>query len=109
MEGSTNMPSKTHPRSSHRILMGTLCLFFSYGGGLSQGSLWQANFERGHQLRQQRHYQEAEHSYLAALAEAESFGPADPRLAQSLNALATVYYDTGQYSRAEALYQRALS
>src|SRR4051812_37363506 len=106
MEGSTSMPSKMYPLSSHRILMGALCLFCSYGSGLSQGSFWQANFERGHQLREQRHYREAEQSYRAALAEAESFGSADPRLAQSLNALATVYYDTGQYSRAEPLYQR---
>jgi tetratricopeptide (TPR) repeat protein len=59
--------------------------------------------------REERCCQEAEKTSLAALAEAERFGPLDLRLAQSLNALARVYFDQGRYLEAGSLLERALS
>ena len=46
---------------------------------------------------------------MAALEEAESFGPDDERLATSLNNLAALYRAQGQYDRAEPLYKRSLA
>ena len=43
-----------------------------------------------------------------AVADAERFGPADPRLATSLNALAVFYASHGRPAQAEPLYPRAL-
>src|SRR5262249_24711665 len=59
--------------------------------------------------REQRCCHEAEKTSLAALAEAERFGPLDLRLAQNLNAVARVYFDQGRYLEAGPLFERALS
>lgn len=51
---------------------------------------------------------EAEVKFLAALAEAESFGENDPRLALCLNNLAGAYLAQGKYTMAEPVYKRCL-
>jgi len=45
----------------------------------------------------------------AALEEAERFGPEDPRLTVTLNNLAGLYWDRGNYGAAEPLYERSLA
>ncbi len=70
---------------------------------------WQRSNEAGVAASQQGKYAEAEKYYLAALKEAESFAPEDPRLAASLNNLATLYDTQGKYAEAEPLYQRSLA
>ena len=70
---------------------------------------WQRSNEAGVAASQQGKYAEAEKYYLAALKEAESFAPKDPRLAASLNNLATLYDTQGKYAEAEPLYQRSLA
>ncbi len=58
---------------------------------------------------QQGNYPEAEKQWVAALKEAEGFGPQDPRLATSLNDLGEVYRLQGKYAEAEPLYKRSLA
>src|SRR5215510_7553631 len=52
---------------------------------------------------------EAERQYLGAVKQAESFGPADPRLAQSLTALGLFYREQGRIPEASPVLHRALS
>lgn len=58
-------------------------------------------------LRQQD-YKAAEQQFEAALEVAEQLPPSDPRLAQSLNNLAAVYYAEKNYARATPLMRRSL-
>ncbi len=51
----------------------------------------------------------SEKLFLAAVGEAESFGPQDVRVATSLNNLAGLYQAQGKYAEAEPLYKRSLS
>ncbi len=53
-------------------------------------------------------YGQAETSMLAAIKEAESFGPKDIRLSQSLKSLADLYKLRNQNAKAEPYYERAL-
>jgi tetratricopeptide (TPR) repeat protein len=39
----------------------------------------------------------------------QKFGPDHPNVAQSLNSLAELYCDQGEYAKAEPLYKRALA
>src|SRR5262249_3912697 len=72
-------------------------------------SLWREAIEQGNKLREQAHYAEAEQAYLTALAEAEKFGPEDPRLASSQNNLASLYCLQARYAEAEKLCLNALA
>jgi tetratricopeptide (TPR) repeat protein len=53
-------------------------------------------------------YLDAEHVYLAAIAQAEQIGSLNPRLADSLNELGMLYAKHHKYARAEQMFQRAL-
>lgn len=53
-------------------------------------------------------FAEAEQLYIAAVREAETLSPDDPRRAISLNNLAGFYYSRAVYTKAEPLYKRAL-
>src|SRR5262245_42061442 len=57
-------------------------------------------------LRQRGNYADAEKLYAASLAEAETFGERDLRLAKSLNNLAVLHHIQGRYAQAEPLYLR---
>ena len=70
---------------------------------------WQGHTEAGVKAYQQGNYPEAEKRLVAALKEAEGFGPQDPRLATSLNHLAVLYDAQGKYPEAEPLHKRALA
>lgn len=56
----------------------------------------------------QRRFAEAEKLLVAALEDANQFGPQDARLGFSLNNLAGLYHAQGQYARAEEFAQRAM-
>jgi tetratricopeptide (TPR) repeat protein len=58
---------------------------------------------------QQGKYAEAEKQWVAAVKEAEGFGPQDPRLAASLNRLGEVHLHQRRYAEAEPLIKRALA
>ena len=53
-------------------------------------------------------WQDAERLFLKALADAELFGPSDPRLGGALCNLAELYRTMGQHANAEPLYLRGL-
>jgi|GEM_PF-6116902 len=56
----------------------------------------------------QGNYKQAETNMLAAVQEAEAFGPRDIRLAQSLKTLADFYKLRSQVDKATPIYERAL-
>ncbi len=70
---------------------------------------WESYMAAGVKAYQQSNYPEAEKQWVAALKEAEGFGPQDPRLATSLNDLGEVYRLQGKYAEAEPLYKRSLA
>jgi len=75
----------------------------------AQVEQWQSYIVAGTRAYQQDNYAEAERQWGSALKEAKRFGPQDPRLATSLNNLATLYHAQGKYAQAEPLYKRSLA
>jgi tetratricopeptide (TPR) repeat protein len=69
---------------------------------------WDQYINAAAAAREQADYPAAERSLSAALAAAEKFGPQDRRLARSLNDLAVLCDEQGNYAKAEPLYERAL-
>lgn len=57
---------------------------------------------------QDRNFPEAEKLYANALQQAETFGPADPRLAANLNNLAELYRQRDRFAEAEPLCERSI-
>ena len=88
------------------LLLGILCLA---SFAVAQDTVWETYIDAGVEAHQRGHYAKAEKLFLATLKEAEKFGPEDPRLATSLNVLATLYRDQGKYGEVEPLYRRALA
>ena len=70
---------------------------------------WQARTDAGRVAFERGQYDEAEQLFNQALTQAEAFGPADARLATSLNNVATVDRIRKRYPEAESLDRRALS
>ena len=92
------------------LLAGVLCLAFSSPTTYAQDTTkWEKSNAAGMEAYQEGRYAETEKRWLAALEEAENFGPDDERLATSLNNLATVYLSQGKYAEAESLFQRWLT
>ena len=91
------------------LIRATLCVVLVSAQACTQYASWEATFARGEEAYQEGHYAEAEVSFLAALDEAERYGPLDQRLATSLKNLAEVYQAQGRYSEAAPLYRRALA
>jgi len=92
------------------LLVGLLCLgLWPMVAASAQETRWDSIMADGMRAYQQADYAEAEKLLLAALKEAEKFGDQDPRLATSLNNLASLYYAQGKYTEAEPLYQRSLA
>ena len=75
----------------------------------AQETLWKTYLDEGVKAYQTGRYAEAEKLLKLAIAEAEQFGPSDPRLATSLNNLAVLYRTQGDYAKAEPLYKRSLA
>ena len=74
----------------------------------AQEKQWKKHLTAAESADQQGRYAQAEQLYLAALQEAEKFGPSDLRLATSLNKIASLYCLRFRYAEAEPLLQRAL-
>jgi tetratricopeptide (TPR) repeat protein len=70
---------------------------------------WQADYDAGKAAYQQGDYTKAQKLFAAAVADAESGGDSDARLARSLNNLAAAYAAQGDYAKAEPLYRQALA
>lgn len=70
---------------------------------------WEKASAKASEAFQQGKYDEAETLWKAALKDAESFPPDDPRLVVSLKSLADLYDDQKKLTEAEPLYQRLLA
>src|SRR5437764_14348305 len=77
-------------------------------GAADSVARWRDSLIQGNESRRQGKYAEARRSYLDALAEAEKFGPDDPRLAATLNNLGALLFDYGDYAEAERILRRAV-
>jgi tetratricopeptide (TPR) repeat protein len=72
-------------------------------------TLWDSHIDEGSKAYSEQDFEEAEKQYLAAIKEAEKFGPQDSRLITSLDSLASVYEAQRKWVEAEPLYQRTLA
>ena len=97
-----------HKAAANCLLVGISCLTLWPLVACSQ-SPWETYNEAGSNAYEQGQYADAEKAWIAALEEAEKFGPRDPRLATSLNNLAILYDAQGKYAETEPLYKRALA
>ena len=71
-------------------------------------SRWKRCLYAGFDATMRGRHAEAEAKYLAALREAEKYGPESDTVAVCLSSLARVYYAQQKYSQAEQAYARAL-
>ena len=72
-------------------------------------NLWETHIEAGQQAFGQGDYIEADKHLLAALEEAENFGPNDERIVLNLGFLAALNLVQEKYAEAESLAVRALA
>lgn len=70
---------------------------------------WRAATDAGLEAFRKRNAAEAERQFKAALAEAEKLGPKEPKISDSLKALARLYQLTGQLGPAEEFCRRRLA
>ncbi len=75
----------------------------------SSDAAWAAAFEDGQSQFRSGNYQEAQKRFREAVAKAETLGPKDKRLPQSLQRLGMVLANLGQIPRAEKLLRSALA
>jgi tetratricopeptide (TPR) repeat protein len=75
----------------------------------AQEADWESLNRKAERLQETRNYSEAEQTFQAAISKAEGVGPADLRLAASLDGLASLYQELGRYGESAAAYGRALS
>jgi tetratricopeptide (TPR) repeat protein len=85
------------------LLWGMLCLAPWLAGASTADTLWATYIGEGEKAYQQGNYAEAEKQYVAALREAERFGPGDRRLATTLSSLGRLYRNQDRYAEAEPL------
>jgi tetratricopeptide (TPR) repeat protein len=71
--------------------------------------LWKESWAAAEKADGQGQYQEAERYLRAALAQAERFGPQDPRLARTLSRLADHLFTQQRFAEAIELLKRALA
>jgi hypothetical protein len=88
--------------------LGVPVFFIVLASSFAQGPTWEANLTTAKQAFVEHRYGEAERAYLAALAQAENFGPKDPRLATTVFGLGVLYYVQSRYEEAEPLLQRTV-
>jgi tetratricopeptide (TPR) repeat protein len=93
-----------------RCISMLLCLAIFAGQSALGAELteWQKLKSSGETALAVNNYGLAERDLQAALHEAEKFGQADARLADTLRSLAGLYCIRGQFNRAEPLYEREL-
>ena len=83
-------------------------LVFGCTGSSDPAASWEKDSAKASEAFQQGKYDEAETLWKAALKDAESFPPDDPRLVVSLKSLADLYDDQKNFTEAAPLYQRLL-
>ncbi len=69
---------------------------------------WRDKMSSAMNAHQMRAYGAAEDRLAVALKIAEGFGPRDPRLAETLLALSTVYFEQDRYAEAQGPLERAV-
>jgi CHAT domain-containing protein len=84
--------------------MALFCLGIS--AGCSNESAWSRHMRAGESAGERGDYAQAVQALEAAVKKAQSFGESDPRLPESLTALAMLYDIQGRYAEADALYRR---
>jgi tetratricopeptide (TPR) repeat protein len=109
-------PSKRRRGAWTLVIGGVVGLFALLVIGLAivlymngSDSTWKGNVEAERKAFREGRYLEAVNYAQAALKEAETFGPQDPRLATSLHNAGELYTRLERYDEAERLLQRALS
>ena len=75
----------------------------------ADGTLWKTWRDAGIQAWQEGRLEIAEHLLIAAMEQAEKFGPEDVRMADTTNDLAIVYATAGKITEAELLFRRSLA
>jgi tetratricopeptide (TPR) repeat protein len=75
----------------------------------ADGTLWKTWRDAGVQAWQDGRLGIAEHLLIAAMEQAEKFGPEDMRVADTANDLAIVYATAGKITEAELLFRRSLA
>ena len=88
---------------------GMVCVLSGLTQLFAQDVLWQDRLDSGKKAFEKGDYAEAQKQFLAALQEAEAFGPQALRLAAALNNLAALYHAQGKYAEAKPLYRQALT
>ena len=99
-------------RKKSMSLLGAIAFGLMCHGAASasaQEALWKTYMEAGEKAYDGERYQTAGIMFAAAKAEAEHFGPDDPRLASTLEKLADVLRAQKRFPNAESLYERALA
>jgi tetratricopeptide (TPR) repeat protein len=74
----------------------------------ADGTLWKAWRDAGIHAWEEGQLGIAEHLLIAAMEQAEKFGPEDVRVADTANDLAIVYATAGKITEAELLFHRSL-
>lgn len=75
----------------------------------ADGTLWKTWRDAGIQAWQEGRLGIAEHLLIAAMEQAEKFGPEDVRMADTANDLAIVYATAGKITEAELLFRKSLA
>jgi tetratricopeptide (TPR) repeat protein len=75
----------------------------------ADGTLWKTWRDAGIQAWQEGRLATAEHLLIAAMEQAEKFGPEDMKVADTANDLAVVYATAGKITEAELLFRRSLA
>src|SRR3989338_11022607 len=88
------------------LCLGVLCVVWLSTQAFAQDALWKGYLDSGKKAFEEGDYAKAQQQFVAALREAENFGPGDSRLASTLNNLAVLYHTQGKFSEAEPLYRR---
>jgi len=100
------MPTTIRPVRLLCLLSLSLCL--NAAPGFGQETLWNTWRTGGLQALQEGRLADAERLLIAALEQAEKYGPEDLRVADAANDLAVVYATAGRNMEAELLFSRAL-
>ncbi|MGE5325539.1 MAG: tetratricopeptide repeat protein [Deltaproteobacteria bacterium] len=98
-------------RKNRAAILGCICavLVTTPAWASSRDAAWTRSMAAGQLAYEAGRYNDAERLLKVALSNARHFGPGDMRLASTLNRLAQVYHDQGQYTKAEPLYKRSLA
>jgi tetratricopeptide (TPR) repeat protein len=76
--------------------------------GAAQNEAWKSHMDAAVAAHRLGNAARAEDQLQAALRLAETFGPADPRLAETLKGLALVYFEQQAFEKAVPLLERAI-